>query len=954
MVKFLIKRPIAVLVSLIAFLLLGYITAKQLPVSLLPSIDIPEISIQVDNPNLDALDMENTIVRKMRAGLMQVNGVDEITSKSRDGHSFIHMRFDYGTDIDYSFMEVNEKIDAMMRWLPKATVRPGVIKASASDIPVFDLAVTYKNSDQQDFLSLSEFVSQIIRRRIEQLPEVAIADMSGFTHPQVVITPIPEKLHAHNLTINSLANAFKQQNTKLGAITLRDGFYQYAVNIRSQVSSPKDIEDIMLKADNRIVRMKDVADVSVQEETQKGAFFIKNKKGIVLSLIKNNNARMQDLKLSFNDLLHELKKDYPHLEFFISRDQTKLLDVSIDNLKQNLIYITIPASLIVSMLVFYLAGLTINIISLSGLILGAGMMIDNSIIVIDNITQYRQRGNSLFKACVDGTNEVIRPLISSVLTTCAVFIPLVFLSDISGALFFDQAIAIAIGLIVSLLMSIMIIPVLYHLIHNEKSSVKKVNNSRFRMVNIYERGLMYVYPNRKLFVFIFLLFIPLGYYLYQNIEKQLIPNITRTDFVVKLDWNEKVTLKENASRCEEVYDFLKDDIKDITFFIGRQQFLLNRQHENSVTEVDMVVCAEPKNTQNVFEALFQTSEAPLVVKLRNRYNNQLPKKDVVDKLLDNKNVFEQENSMAMKESLVLEVNFDKLYLYNIEYNTLLDKIKSELQVNDFSQIIYNQRLIPVVLSSSSPQLQRILTNSFIRNNEGVLIPLRDLLSIKHQQTYKTIPADRQGKYVPLTVKTKGGDVGKKRNLAQQELEKYDMLTYNFAGSWLRDIKTNQELMYVLSISLFLLFFILAAQFESLIQPLVVLLEVFIDIAGALFLLKLFGVSLNVMSAIGIIVMSGIIINDSIIKVDAINKLVSKGMTIEKAVYEAGYRRFNSIVMTSLTTILALVPLFFTTGLGVELQLPLAISVIGGMTIGTLVSLYFIPAFYGIIYDRRSK
>jgi len=818
----------------------------------------------------------------------------------------------------------------------------------------------------------------------------------------VVITPIPEKLHPHNLTINSLANAFKQQNTKLGAITLRDGFYQYAVNIRSQVSSPKDIEDIMLKADNRIVRMKDVADVSVQEETQKGAFFIKNKKGIVLSLIKNNNARMQDLKLSFNDLLHELKKDYPHLEFFISRDQTKLLDVSIDNLKQNLIYgfvlafllmfimlgsfrfssligITIPASLIVSMLVFYLAGLTINIISLSGLILGAGMMIDNSIIVIDNITQYRQRGNSLFKACVDGTNEVIRPLISSVLTTCAVFIPLVFLSDISGALFFDQAIAIAIGLIVSLLMSIMIIPVLYHLIHNEKSSVKKVNNSRFRMVNIYERGLMYVYPNRKLFVFIFLLFIPLGYYLYQNIEKQLIPNITRTDFVVKLDWNEKVTLKENASRCEEVYDFLKDDIKDITFFIGRQQFLLNRQHENSVTEVDMVVCAEPesiaevrnnlseyinihysaatfttKNTQNVFEALFQTSEAPLVVKLRNRYNNQLPKKDVVDKLLDNKNVFEQENSMAMKESLVLEVNFDKLYLYNIEYNTLLDKIKSELQVNDFSQIIYNQRLIPVVLSSSSPQLQRILTNSFIRNNEGVLIPLRDLLSIKHQQTYKTIPADRQGKYVPLTVKTKGGDVGKKRNLAQQELEKYDMLTYNFAGSWLRDIKTNQELMYVLSISLFLLFFILAAQFESLIQPLVVLLEVFIDIAGALFLLKLFGVSLNVMSAIGIIVMSGIIINDSIIKVDAINKLVSKGMTIEKAVYEAGYRRFNSIVMTSLTTILALVPLFFTTGLGVELQLPLAISVIGGMTIGTLVSLYFIPAFYGIIYDRRSK
>lgn len=993
------KRPIAVLVSLVAFLVLGFITTQQLPVSLLPSIDIPEISVQVDNPNMDALDMENTITRKMRAGLMQVSGLDKISSKSRDGHSFIHMRFNYGTDIDYSFMEVNEKIDAMMRWLPKTTLRPGVIKASASDIPVFDIAVTYKNSEQQDFLSLSEFVSRIIRRRIEQLPEVAIADMSGITNPQVVITPIPEKLHAHNLTINSLTNAFRQQNTRLGAVTLRDGFYQYAVNIRSQASSPNDIENIMLKAGSRIVRMKDVADVSIEPKAEQGEFLFNGKKGVVLSIIKNSNTRMQDLQLSFSHLLKELRNDYPNLEFSLSRDQTQLLDVSINNLKQNLVYgfvlafllmflmlgsfrfsslmaITIPASLVITMLVFYLVGLTINIISLSGLILGAGMMIDNSIIVIDNITQYRQRGDKLFAACVNGTNEVIRPLITSVLTTCAVFVPLIFLSGISGALFFDQATAIAIGLIVSLLVSILIIPVLYNLMHNDKDIVKRIINSRFRLVNVYEKGLKVVYPNRKIFVLIFLLFVPAGYYLYQNIEKQLIPEITHNDFVVKLDWNEKVTMEENSGRCKDVYRFLEHDINDMTFFIGQQQFLLNREHENSISEVDIVVAvaaAELKqvrnnlsnylksyypaatftiqNTRNVFESLFQTSEPPLVIKLRNRFNDNLPEKVIVDELLVDKNVFEQENSMALKESLVLEIDFDKLYLYDVPYNQLLNKLKSELQANNFSQVVFNQRLIPVVLSSESPRLHRILKKSFVRNNKGVLIPLRDLLSIHHQQTYKTIPADRQGKYVPLIVNIEGKDIVQAKSTVEQKLLKYPNLSYDYAGSWLRNLKTNRELMYVLSISVLLLFFILAAQFESLIQPFIVLLEVFIDIAGALLLLKLFGVSLNVMSAIGIIVMSGIIINDSIIKVDTINRLRSTGMGVEQAVYEAGYRRFNPIVMTSLTTILALVPLFFTSGLGVELQLPLAISVIGGMSLGTIVSLYFIPAFYGLIYDR---
>jgi len=486
MVKFLVERPVAVLVSLTAFLILGLITTGLIPVSLLPPVDIPSVTVKVTHEDMNAADIENTVVSRMRQHLLHVNGLEHIESRTSDGQSIITMRFRYGTDIDFSAMEVNEQVDAMMSWFPEGMDRPRVIKASASDIPVFDLAVAYRDEAREDMLALSEFARQTLRRRTEQLPSVALADMSGSVFPQIVITPEPHKMQAMGVTTSDLISTFRNHNARLGSITLRDGHYQYAVNIRSQAHTPEEIGNILLKSGKRLLRLKDIAHVAIEEQPPEGSFLINNRRGIVFSIIKNNNARMQDLEDEFETLLQSFRNDYPHLAFSRSRDQTQLLNVSVVNLQQNLGYgfllafammfivlgslrapflmgITIPASLVITMLVFYLTGISINIVSLSGLVLGAGMMIDNSIIVIDNITQYRRRGKTLLPACIHGTNEVIRPLLSSVLTTCAVFVPLVFLSDLSGALFYDQAIAIAIGLSVSLLVSIMIIPVLYHL-----------------------------------------------------------------------------------------------------------------------------------------------------------------------------------------------------------------------------------------------------------------------------------------------------------------------------------------------------------------------------------------------------------------------------------------------------------------------------------------------------------
>lgn len=997
MVKFLIERPIAVLVTFAALLILGVITARLLPTSLLPPVDIPEVTILASNQNMDAVDMENVVTKRLRQQLAHVHHLNSMESNTIDGQSIIKLKFNYGVDIDYCALEVNEQVDRMMSELPNTMERPQVIKTSADDIPVFDLAVVFRATEQTDMLALSELSDHILRKRLEQCASVAIADRSGAVAPKIVITPKPGKMKG--ITHEELKNAFINHNLSLGSIMLKSGHYQYAVHVSSNTLTIEDIGEIRLQHQNRIVLMKDLTDITIEPRKRNGAFLQNHKEGIVFSIIKNSNATMHDFDQEIGALILQFEKDYPAVEFHKSRDQSKLLNVTMQNLKQNLLYgfllafalmflvlgsvrapllmtITIPSSLIVTLLIFYLAHISINIVSLSGLILGAGMMIDNSIIVIDNITQHRAKGIRVKTASIIGTNEVIRPLLSSVLTTCAVFIPLIFLSDISGALFFEQAAAITISLLVSYGVSIFIIPVLYLLIfkniHTEKTPIKK----RFQLVAIYESGLRYMYSHRWKSFIAFLLFIPLGMIIYPHLPKTILPHITQSDFKATIDWNEPITIEENISRSKEIQHHMVNKANNLTYYIGQQQFLLSSNLAKTSSQVEIIVETESgklesnkallekyvrqhfpealiqiTNTRNVFEALFDHSEPVLAFKLRTTKDIQRLEENA-EKILTSSTCFSDTRLIAKEELIAIEILFEKMLLYKVDYNALVNLLKAEFQSLEFSKIPMNQQMIPVAIETGYAQTSNSLFVRSVLNKDGEKIPIRNLIKIRKSDGYKNIMADQQGVYYPVIADIADHKIKDIISRSKTTLNAYPNIRYTAYGSWFKSQAMISELLYVLIVAIFLLYIILAAQFESLIQPLIVLSEVIIDISGAFLFLYAFGVSLNIMSAIGIVVMSGIIINDSIIKVDSINKLRNQGMTVQKAVLVAGHKRFNSIVMTSLTTILALVPLFFTSGLGVELQLPLAIAVIGGMSLGTIVSLYFIPVLYGLIYDRN--
>jgi multidrug efflux pump subunit AcrB len=625
MIKFLIQRPIAVLMAFTACFMVGLATYFTLPVSLLPDIAIPEITVHVSGRDASARELENTIVHPLRLQLMQVSHLSGMESETRDGSAIVRLRFDFGTNTNLAFIEVNEKIDAAMNYLPREAERPRVVKASATDIPVFCLNLTLKgeaqnaeNEDEEAFLNLCEFAETVIKRRIEQLPEVAMADMTGIVSQQLRITPDMKKLDLAGLSLQDIETALADNNVEPGSMTVRDGYYEYNIRFSALLRTPDDVKNIYLHRDERIFQLKDIADVSVTPVKTTGLSLSNGKRAVTLAVIKQADENMNKLKKSLREVTDYFSATYPDVEFNISRNQTELLDYTISNLRQNLtlgfIFIFIVAvlflgdakspfvigvsmivSIIVSFLFFYLFNMSLNIISLSGLILALGMMIDSSIIVTENISQYRQKGFSVEESCALGTTEVITPMLSSTLTTIAVFVPLVFMSGIAGAIFYDQAFAVTVGLFVSYITGIMLLPVLYKLVYtmpplkHRFPKLMKFSNpfKEHTLDRFYDAGVNFIFRHKTASILSIIASLVMCVWLFREIPKSRMPEIDRNEVVTNIEWNENIHIDENRKRVESLFKSMATDTREYTAYVGTQQFLLNREHERSVSESEL-------------------------------------------------------------------------------------------------------------------------------------------------------------------------------------------------------------------------------------------------------------------------------------------------------------------------------------------------------------------------------
>ena len=1011
-----------------ACFIVGLVTYFTLPVSLLPDIAIPEITVQVSAQNTSARELENTVVKPLRQQLIQVAKLKDMDSETRDGAGIIRLGFDFGTNTDLAFIEVNEKIDAAMNYLPRDAERPKVIKASATDIPVFYLNLTLKNDsaygkvDERAFLDLCEFAENVIKRRIEQLAEVAMVDVTGLVERQLQIVPDPDKLAVLGLSIEDIENVLAQNNVEPGSMTVRDGYYEYNIKFSTLLRTEEDVKGILLRKEGRIIRLGDFCRVEIVPAKEKGVSMSNGKRAVTLAVIKQADENMEDMKLAINSTMDYFKKVYPDIDFSISRNQTELLDYTISNLQQNLslgfLFICIVAvlflgdvkspfiiglsmvvSIVICFLFFYLFRMSLNIISLSGLILALGMMIDSSIIVTENISQYRERGYSLRRACVAGTSEVITPMLSSSLTTVAVFVPLIFMSGIAGALFYDQAFSVTVGLLVSYFTGIMLLPVLYMLVYRTGLRGRswfsriRINNplKEHTLDRFYDAGIDWVFSHKTVSIIFCVVSIPLCVFLFYSVGKERMPQIDQNELIVHVEWNENIHVDENRHRVNVLFGQLLDKTVEQTAAIGQQDYLLNREQALSSSEAELyfktsspdgiaplqkqagewltreyplaTVSFSPPET--VFEKLFVTGEADVVAELYARNKEKAP---AAEELRGLEQQFAELTGtapvgIAFENQLDISILQERLLLYDVSYDELYRTLRTAFKENSVAMLHSYQQYLPISIVGEERTVNEVLQQTLIQtrpDSKGEVehIPLRELVKVRPAEDLKTITAGRNGEYIPFRF-YEVDDAPELMEKVKREADATGDWDTAFSGSFFSNRQMLDELVVILFISILLMYFILAAQFESFVQPLIVLLEIPIDVAFALLLLWICGHTLNLMSAIGLIVTCGIIINDSILKLlkhlgcDVAMPDPDK-LFCEDVRYldEAGRRRLRPIIMTSLTTIFAMVPLLFSFDMGSELQKPLSIAMIGAMSVGTLVSLFIIPLIYWFIYRKE--
>ncbi|MBO3700396.1 efflux RND transporter permease subunit [Roseivirga sp. E12] len=1011
MVRFLIQRPIAVFLSFIGILFFSVLAIRNLPVSLLPSIEVPSVVIKVDYPNNPAQIIENSILKSIRSELNSLNNLKSIESTASSETGLIKLQFDYGTRMDLAYIEINEKVDRLQESLPRDMDRPRIIRINTSDIPIIRIQVLPKNDS--DLVALSQLSERVLKKRIEQIEGVSIVDINGYREQFISIEPNAAQLSALNISESQIESVLNSANRELGQLSIKDGQYRYFVRMANRLDDIEEIKKLPLSTPNgEVVSLEQLADVKFETEKVLSYHLFGQQEGLVITVHKQNSAKMTELVPLVYEAIEIFKTDYPDVDFELTQDQSTLLNAGIDNLTTSLIYggifafgvlflfmgnfkmpiimgITLPVSLVISFLLFRAVGLTINIISLSGLALGLGMLIDNAIIVIDNITRKRKDGLDIIEACISGVNEVMAPLISSVLTTLAVFVPLVFLNGLSGALFYDQAVSVAIILGTSLMVAFILLPLLYRIFFQKSKGQVKEDSLFFRLILKVYKAFYNLIWKFKVISFILLIgLIPLTYFILIGFEKTGLPDIEKTETLLTINWNEPIDAEVNKTRVGDLIDAL--EVEAITESdIGISQFLLAvedgrvenaqvylkfstreekveteqwisnfflQRHPNASTEIE--------DAPNAFDQIFKSQGQYFVAKWKNLGQGELMSEDDLSSL--QQDVLELTNTPAQggkgflfEESLEATIDNEALAFYGIPEGTFKSALANALDGFLVTEIRRFGEVIPIKIQRSKGDLQQQLRDVYVTGRERQQYPLSQFIKVEFIKVEKNITADRTGPYQSLEWESlSDNDIEKLTNELPKVAAKYGLVV-DFSGTFFEDQENLRQLIFILVISVALLYFILAAQFESLVQPLIVIFTLPLGILGALLVLQLAGVTLNVMSAIGIIVMLGIMVNDAILKIDTINRLrvvpnqkSSSKEILSVAIAKTGQIRLKPILMTSITTILALLPVIFSSGIGADLQRPLVFSVIGGLTIGTFTALYFVPLAYWFVSSKK--
>ena len=1061
-----IKRPVATTMLYLAVGVLGVVSFARLPIDLLPDVSFPTLSVWTTYPDAGPAEVERFVTEPVEAVVSRVPAVRTVDSRSREGQSLVRLQFHWGTDMEFAMLHVRERLDNLVGSLPESAERPVILTSDPTNDPIISLAIT-----GADLAELRDLSDAVFKRRLEQLDGVAMAAITGGPIREIQVEVDASRLSVNDVTIAQVTDALDRANYSAPGGSIRRGRFRYSLRTLGEFQSVEELEDVVVARPpgGGVVRLSDVARIFEGEADRETVARFNGEPAIGLLVYKeagSNTVRVAD---QVGDVLAQLREEFPEVGIEVASSQATFIADAISNVVQALLFggvlaflvlflflgdprypvaigLAIPISVMAAFALCYLADVSLNVMSLGGLALGVGMLVDNSIVVLENVFRHREEEglDAAISASV-GANEVAGAITASTLTTIAVFGPVLYVKGVAGALFTDLSLAVAFSLLASLLVALTLLPVMAARVGGKVGAVREsaperhgeiegwlpvrvvrragrfvgrvfrfiVDSVRITFADLfravgrilavifrpllvgfdrafatftarYEWTLEWSLENRGPVLFIAFGALAVAVAAGQYLPRGLMPEVDEGAFRVELNLPVGTPLEVTADAAARLESALleTDGVEAVFSRVGRAREAELATHEltglNSaaldvrlteggrrVTDVvdefrsvvegsgidPRAVSIETGRATSLGRAI-GLGDADVAVKIRGQELDSLVK--VADQVLlriqDLPRIADARIDLQLTQpELEIEVNRAAAARYGLSVTQVADAIEAYLRGAETDRP-YTEFSEKIDIRVRLPEGERqALADVMMLTLDGV--PIRELVTAREGYGPVEIRRSEQNRTVQVLADIRGGGIASAVESIEAAVADVPLppLTAMRVGGENEEMRESfRSLRFAFGLALFLVFLIMAAKFESLVQPIVVLVSVPLAAIGAVVALALARDGLNAMSGIGFVILIGIVVNDAIIKVDFINQKRAEGATKRHAILEAGRLRLRPIIMTTITTVFGLLPMALGWGAGADLRAPLAVAVIGGLISATFLTLIVVPVVYSLL------
>lgn len=1014
MTNFSIRRPVFTIVGMIFFIIMGIVSVTRLPLQLLPEINPPVAAIATSYPNVNPQEVQDGVTIPIENRMASISGLENMTSNTSEGSSIIVLEFDWSSsieDVELDIINALRQID-----LPDGAGEPSFLKFDPSMFPMMQLAVTSNGE-------ISEFQDDVLdlEQEIIQVPGVASVNESGSLTEVISIQLNQDSLVEENLSQETVVNALQAHNVSMPGGVVEQDDLSLTTRVISELSSLDEIRELVVGVDPESgseVIIDDVGSVDIVTEDQESLTRANQEPAISLSIMQESSANTTQTSNAVNDRLQELQGDseFEDLDVVTLYDEGDFINAAIQsvatalliggllamvvlffflrNLKTPLIIgLAIPFSVIVTFAFMFFLDIGLNIMTLGGLALGIGLVVDNAIVVIENIYRHLAKGKEPKQAASDGTKEVLGAIVASTLTTISVFLPIVFISGIVGNLFRELALTVSFSLLSSLLVAITVVPMVASRVLKTPRESSEEQRRNTKTMKSLEKMTHWSLGHRKTVIATTLALLVAGGIGLSTVGVELIPESDQGSFTIDVEMETGTSLTRTTEAVEQIEDVLSDyqEISDYVSIIGSSGGSPGEAGEAHTAQITVSMIPLDDRTISAAEFIesierdIERADEDAEVRAYTQTAAMSGEANTVpftiaysdrSELYDVANEIEEE---LLNESMIREVQLsieDRIpeIVINVDQEAARDSGLTPAEIaNQVSQATRGETALTVQISSEdeASQIYEVavgldssftetvedLENLAITTQEGTVVSLIDVAEVTEGESAATIQRANQEEAVEITVGYIAGTALSDVSIAIEdvvdEVELPEGATFSFGGEQeiLDDAIGSMVLALILAIVF--IYLIMAAQFESFKLPFIMLMTVPLVLIGVTIALTITQTAIGVTTFIGIIILVGVVVNNGIVMLDFVNQQKKKGLGTYDALVESVQLRTRPIIMTSATAILGMVPIAFGFGEGAELQQPMAIAVIGGLVSSTLLTLVFIPVLYSL-FDRETR